>query len=146
MTSATTTSTATAALQRMLAGEHAAVYAYGVLGGRLTAGKPLQAAASDAYVAHRTRRDDLVALLRSQGVDPVVARAGYALPTPVDTPAQARHVARQVEDRCSVLYAEVVATNTGRIRAYAVDALIDAATRGLAWGADPVALPGVQRR
>lgn len=134
------------ALQRMLAGEHAAVYGYGVLGGRLTPRTALQAAASEAYVEHRTRRDDLVALLRSQDAEPVAARAGYALPTSVDTPEHARQVARLVEDRCSVLYAEVVATSTGTTRAYAVDALIDAATRGLDWGAAPVALPGVARR
>lgn len=137
---------AQAALQRMLAGEHAAVYVYGVLGGRLPPDTALQSAASDAYVEHRTRRDDLVALLRSQGAVPVAAEAGYALPKPVDSPAQARTVARRVEDRCSVLYAEVVATSTGRTRGYSVDALVDAATRGLTWGAEPVSLPGVRRR
>ena len=142
----TARTTEQATLQRMLAGEHAAVYAYGVIGGRLAPGTSLQAAASAAYVEHRTRRDDLVARLRAQGADPVVAEAGYALPVPVDTPAQARRVARVVEDRCSVLYADVVANTTGPTRAYAVGALIDAATRGLAWGAEPVSLPGVRRR
>ncbi len=137
---------AQATLQRMLAGEHAAVYAYGVIGGRLAPGTALQAAAGTAYVVHRARRDDLVGMVRAQGGDPVVAEAGYALPEPVDTPSQARRVARIVEDRCSVLYADVVATSTGPTRAYAVDALIDAATRGLTWGAVPVPLPGVRRR
>ncbi len=134
------------AVQQMLAGEHAAVYAYGVLGGRLAPDTALQVAANDAYLTHRTRRDDLVALLRSQGAAPVAAEAGYALPQPVDTPAQARAVARRVEDRCSVLYAQVVASTTGRIRAYAIDALINAATRGMAWGATSVPLPGLRRR
>ena len=134
------------ALQQMLAGEHAAVYAYGVLGGRLTPGTTPQARAADAYVEHRARRDDVVAMLRALGADPVAAEPGYALPTEADTAAQAAAVARQVEDRCSVLYAQAVAAATGRTRAYAVGALVDAATRALSWGADPVALPGVQRR
>jgi len=133
-------------LQQMLAGEHAAVYAYGVLGGRLAQGTPLQVQAGEAYIEHRARRDALVAMLRAAGAEPVPAEVAYALPAPVDVPAQARRVARQVEDRCAVLYASVVAAETGRTRGYAVGALVDAATRGLSWGAEPVALPGVGRR
>lgn len=134
-----------AALQRMLAGEHAAVYAYGVLGGRLAAGTELQSQAADAYVEHRARRDDVVAMLRTAGAEPVAAEPAYELPTEVGTPGQAAAVARQIEDRCSVHYAEAVATSTSQTRAYAIGALIDAATRGLGWGAEPVALPGVAR-
>ncbi len=129
----------------MLAGEHAAVYAYGVLGGRLAAGSALQRQAGDGYVTHRTRRDEVSSMLEALGASPVAAEPGYLLPIPVDTAPQARRVARLVEDRCAVLYAQVVATAVGRTRAYAADSLIDAATRGLSWGATPVPLPGVQR-
>ena len=137
---------ATQALQDMLAGEHAAVYAYGVLGGRLAPGTREQAQATQAYLAHRTRRDDVTTLLVEADAEPVAAEVAYTLPNPVDNAAQAATVARRVEDRCSVLYAQVVAATTGRTRAYAVAVLVDAATRALTWGAEPVALPGVQRR
>ena len=137
---------ATQALQEMLAGEHAAVYAYGVLGGRLAPGTREQTQATQAYVEHRTRRDDVTALLVELDAEPVAAEVTYALPNAVDDAAQAAAVARRVEDRCSVLYAQVVAATTGRTRAYAVAALVDAATRALSWGAEPVALPGVRRR
>ena len=139
------TPAATQALQDMLAGEHAAVYAYGVLGGRLAPGTALQRQATQAYVEHRGRRDATIALVVAAGAEPVAAEPAYALPT-VDTAAQAAAVGRLVEDRCSVLYAQVVAASYARRRAFAIGALIDAATRGLAWGAAPVALPGVQRR
>jgi len=140
------TPAATKALQDMLAGEHAAVYAYGLLGGRLAPGTRPQTLATEAYLEHRTRRDDVTALLIEAEADPVAAEPAYELPTAVDTPAQAAAVARRVEDRCSVLYAQVVAAATGGTRAFGVDALLDAATRALTWGAEPVAFPGVQRR
>ncbi|MGC3005519.1 DUF4439 domain-containing protein, partial [Streptomyces sp. G35A] len=46
------------ALQAALAAEHAAVYGYGVVGGRI--GKDRRAEARAAYDAHRARRDALV--------------------------------------------------------------------------------------
>jgi len=133
------------ALQGMLAGEHAAVYAYAVIGGRLAPQTALQRQAREAYAAHRDRRDALVALLRATGIEPVAAEPAYDLPTGVDNAEQGRQLARIVEDRCSVLYATAVAAASERSRGFAVDALIDAARRGLTWGAEPVALPGVRR-
>jgi len=135
---------AVAALQAMLAGEHAAVYAYGVLGGRLLTVPAMQLLASDGYLQHRARRDDVVAMVRTAGAEPVAAEVGYGLPGPVNDAVQARALARQVEDRCSVLYADVVAASTGDVRRYAIAALVDAATRALGWGAEATALPGVQ--
>ncbi len=51
----------TDALQTTLAAEHAAVYVYGVLGGRTSksAEPATYAAISSAYDAHRARRDQL---------------------------------------------------------------------------------------
>ncbi|NED21451.1 DUF4439 domain-containing protein, partial [Streptomyces sp. SID9913] len=46
------------ALQAALAAEHAAVYGYGVVGGRI--GKERAPQARSAYDAHRARRDTLV--------------------------------------------------------------------------------------
>ncbi|MGH3498033.1 MAG: ferritin-like domain-containing protein [Nocardioidaceae bacterium] len=134
-----------AALQQTLAGEYAAVYAYGVLGGRLPTGSPLERQAADGYDTHRSRRDAVTALVIAHGQLPRPAAPGYALPLPVDGGSAARTVAAQVEDRCAVLYASLVAVTSGADRAWAIAALTDAATRGLSWGLAPAALPGVGR-
>ncbi|MBZ9641095.1 DUF4439 domain-containing protein, partial [Streptomyces sp. PSKA30] len=69
------------ALQAALAAEHAAVYGYGVVGGRIDEGRRTEARA--AYDAHRARRDALVLEVRNLGGEPVAAAGGYALPFPV---------------------------------------------------------------
>ena len=55
--------------------EHAAVYVYGVLGARVSgSGQPaLVAAAAAAYAVHRGRRDQLTAMVRAAGGEPVAA-------------------------------------------------------------------------
>ncbi|MEU1854052.1 DUF4439 domain-containing protein, partial [Streptomyces sp. NPDC019990] len=69
------------ALQAALAAEHAAVYGYGVVGGRIGAGRRVEARM--AYDAHRARRDALVREVKDLGGRPAAAAAGYALPFPV---------------------------------------------------------------
>ncbi|WP_446048283.1 DUF4439 domain-containing protein, partial [Streptomyces olivaceus] len=53
------------ALQAALAAEHAAVYGYGVVGGRI--GEERRTEARTAYDAHRARRDTLVRAVRDRG-------------------------------------------------------------------------------
>jgi hypothetical protein len=132
------------AVQQVLAGEHAAVYAYGVIGGRGPAAEA--GLGRRAYVVHRARRDTLTTAIRALEAEPAVAEPGYALPVDVASATAAQRVGQQVEDRCSVLYAALVAAapGSGRTREQAVTALGDAAVRLLAWGGQPVALPGVQ--
>jgi hypothetical protein len=131
------------AMNASLAGEHAAIYAYGVIGGRLDLDSPPVQAATDAVEAHRARRDGVTALIEAGGGAPVAAEPGYLLPADVVDVAAARTTAQEVEDRCGVLYAALAATATGELRAYAVDALIDSATRALDWGAPTNPFPGV---
>lgn len=131
------------ALNDTLAGEHAALYAYGVIGGRLDYDSRPVRDATEAWETHQRRRAVLAALVEAGHGTPVGAVPGYELPTAVDTVSDAREVAQHVEDRCAVLYATLAATTTGEVRAFAVDALIDAATRALRWGASTSALPGV---
>ena len=130
----------TPALQSMLAAEHAAVYAYGVVGGILGA---TSSEAAAAYAAHRGRRDQLTAMI-GQGAVP--AEPVYALPFEVSRPPQARRLAVRVEQRCAAAYAASVAQTTGKRRLYAARALTDCAVRGLAWGAEPEAFPGLPSR
>ncbi len=133
----------TTALQRALAGEHAAVYAYGVAGGVLDPVGTSATRAREAYDTHRSRRDRIEDRLRALDEEPVPAEPGYGLPAPVTTAAGAEALARQVEDRCAVLHAGVVAASTGEPRQEAMGWLADAAVRVLGWGGEASAFPGV---
>ncbi|MGH3510250.1 MAG: ferritin-like domain-containing protein [Nocardioidaceae bacterium] len=136
--------TAGPALQRVLAGEHAAIYVYGVIGGRLSFASHAALAnrVSAAYTTHRARRDRLEAMIRAAGRTPVAAEVSYQLPNPCRTTAQLTAAARVVEDRCAAGYADLVAATTGGQRAWAVGALTDAAVRELGVGGTPTAYPG----
>lgn len=94
------------ALQAALAAEHAAVYGYGVVGGRI--GERRRTEARSAYVAHRARRDALVREVRDLGGTPVAAAAAYALPFPVPDSAAAVRLAAVLEDRVAGVYSDVV--------------------------------------
>lgn len=133
------------AMQDVLAGEHAAVYAYGVVGGRLDYGSRYQDLASRLYRRHRDLRDTLSDRIAAAGAEPVGTEPAYDLPVRVDSDKAAQRLGRQVEDRCSVLYAALVAVADGDARALAVTALSDAAVAGVEWGAPSTALPGVEQ-
>ena len=132
------------AAEQALAIEHEAVYAYGVVGGVLEPGSAEAGRALEGYEAHRTRRDRLEDVIQELGGEPVPAKPGYVLPAPVTDVASAARLARRVEDRCAVAYAQLVGSTVGVVRADAVDWLSDAATRGLSWGAAPTAFPGLR--
>jgi hypothetical protein len=133
------------ALQATLAGEHAAVYVYGVLGGRVSASAEpdLAAALRAAYNTHRGRRDQVVAILTSAGAEPVAAEVSYELPNAAATAADCRAAAAQIEERCAEVYATAVGSTSRANRQWAIDALTDAAVRALGFGAQPVPFPGV---
>ena len=91
------------ALQQTLAGEHAAVYVYRALAGRVSASAQptLAAGLSSAYTTHRGRRDQLTAMVRAAGGDPVAADISYELPNPARTAAQLTEGALVTEKRCA---------------------------------------------
>jgi Domain of unknown function (DUF4439) len=123
-------------LQQALAAEHAAVFAYGVIGGVLRG----EARAAAGHDAHRGRRDQLLARL---GPRAVAAEPAYSLPFAVDDARGARRLARVVEQRCAAVYADVVSRTTGATRALAAEALTECANRRLSWGGEPEAFPGL---
>ncbi len=130
------------ALQAALAGEHAAVWAYGVVGARVVARRVGEA--GTALDEHRVQRDILDALLRSMGTEPVVAEAAYALPLPVRTSSSALALAVLLEERLAALYGDVVSASTTRpVRVLAVAALRDAALRAAQWRGGSVPFPGL---
>jgi Domain of unknown function (DUF4439) len=134
-----------AALQLMLAGEHAAVYVYGVLGGRLASSEhpDLATRLSSAYTTHRARRDQLTAMVSAVGGQPVAAELSYRLPNASRTTAQLAHGAAVTERRCAAVYATGVGSTSRGDREWAITALTDAAVRELSFGASPSSFPGV---
>lgn len=133
------------ALQLTLAGEHAAVYLYGVIGGRVSASTQpvLWQRVRDAYERHRERRDQMVAMVRATGAEPVAAEVSYELPNAAMNPAQLEAAALEVEQRCAAVYADMVGSTSGANRQWALDALEDAAVRLLGFGGEPEPFPGI---
>jgi hypothetical protein len=122
----------TAALQRVLAAEHAAVWGYGVVGGQLPAAA--QDAARSADRAHRVRRDTVSALLSARGAAPVAAAPAYQLPFAVTDPGAARRLAVHIEKGTAAAWHYALGSvAAAALRRLAVAALTDAATRGLQW-------------
>ncbi|GAA4333007.1 hypothetical protein GCM10023086_64110 [Streptomyces venetus] len=132
------------ALQAALAAEHAAVYGYGVVGGRV--GDRRRAEARAAYDAHRARRDGLVREIKDLGGRPLAASAGYALPFPVPDAAAAVRLAAELEDRVAGVYSDLVRAAGGPRRSLAAEALREAAVRAVRWRGESVAFPGLVER
>jgi hypothetical protein len=133
------------ALQDTLAAEHAAVYVYAVVGGRLSASAYPTASGlvDDAYEVHRVRRDQLRGVIAAAGHTPVGPAPAYRVNVQSRAAGPLINVARTTEERCGAVYAQLVAASTGGRRRWAVDALADSAVRVLGFGAAPTAYPGL---
>jgi Domain of unknown function (DUF4439) len=139
-----TRGTSTAALQSVLAGVHATVYGYGVAGAHLS-GAARDRADAD-YDSHRAQRDQLVALIRSRGDQPVAAASSYTLPAAVTSADDAAVLATLLEERLAAVWADAVAALSGSLRALAIRGLRDAAVRAAAWRGGSVPFPGLPER
>ncbi|WP_351223642.1 DUF4439 domain-containing protein [Streptomyces sp. NPDC002133] len=133
-----------AAAQAALAAEHAAVYGYGVVGGR--AGQARRTEAAEAFAAHRARRDALERTVRDLGGVPAVAVAAYALPFAVPDASAAVRLAAVLEDRIAGVYSDLVRAAEGPLRRDAAGALREAAVRAARWRGSGVAFPGLAER
>jgi hypothetical protein len=133
------------ALQATLAGEHAAVYVYGVIGGRVSASADpgLADRVAQAYVTHRARRDQLTNIVRAAGGNPVAADVSYQLPNPASTQQELTDAALVTEERSTDVYAQMVANTSRANRQWAIEALGDSAVRQLGFGGAPQAFPGL---
>ncbi len=129
-------------LRKALAAEHAALFAYGLLGAR-TSGE-LRERMTAAYDAHRARRDQVRALITARGGKPVEAEASYALPFfPSDAKLAAR-LAAHLEGGVTAAYLELVAAGDAALRRFAALAMQQAVTRSYAFRpAQPAAFPGM---
>jgi hypothetical protein len=134
------------ALQTVLAGEHAAVYAYGVIGARLTrisssGSQTTQARAG--YDTHRQRRAAATALLVAAGSQPVAAAPAYDLGGPAVTAAELRALAARIELHAATTYASLVAASTDTVRSSAAAWLSDSAVRQALWSGHAETFPGL---
>lgn len=132
------------ALTRALAAEHAAVYAYGVIGGK-TAGR-LRSLAMGGFNAHRARRDQLRSLISRRGGSPAEPGPAYRLPFEVRTPAEAVRLAALVEERLITTYLELAADRDPALRRLAALAAQECATRAYGWQPSISAFPGMPGR
>ena len=133
------------ALQATLAGEHAALYTYGALGGRTSqsASPTLYATLRQGYDVHRAQRDQVTRVVRDLGEEPVAAAVAYELPAPLASAADVQREALALERRCAATYSSLVAQSVGDQRRWAISALTSSALRQLAVGGDAVAFPGI---
>ena len=136
------------ALQKALAGEHAAVYLYGRLGAQSSQARQptLFAQLSSAYAAHRAARDQLTVLVAAKGADPVASLVTYDVPGSTATPGQIIDVALTVERRMTSTYGELVSHTSGPDRRWAIRGLDASALRELTFGGRPADFPGLGTR
>ena len=130
------------ALKAALDAEYAAVYLYGLIGGRASRnGTPAELARINAsYAAHRTRRDQLLTFLGDKAPAPAVAYTPPVNPTSFDTRTEC---ANAIEVRCEAVYTQLVAATSGSQRAFAISALSSVSVAAVAVGQPPVAFPGL---
>lgn len=133
------------ALQQVLAGEHAVVWAYGALGPRLA--DPETERAFTLLVLHQRRRDAVRAQLVGAGAQPVVAEPAYDLPIDPLDPASAAELAALVEERLAAVYGDLVAASDAPdLRTQGVTGLVDSAVRALSWAPIGTTFPGLLER
>ena len=133
------------AADRLLAlveAEHAAVYAYGVLGARLDDTR--RRAALLAYDSHRARRDQVAAALRSAGGTPPASLAAYDVT--VANAVEALALAVRIEDGLALRWHDLVGeANDVALRQLAVAGLQESAVRAAQWrklaGITPTTVP-----
>ena len=120
------------ALQTALAAEHAVIWGYGVVGAH--AGDALLAQVRAADSAHRTLRDDTIAVVERYGGNPVATEPEYALPFPVTDRGSALRLAVHLEEGAAAAWRyAVAATDDVEVRRTALVALSDAAVQATRW-------------
>ena len=127
-------------LQSALAGEYAAMYAYGRAGGRLTSD---QDEALVGLEVHRARRDQLRAWLTEDGQEPLPPAPAYQVPGTLRSDAAARELLATVELRLIPLYTQLVAETMGdpQRRVWAIRSIRQCALSAQRWGAPGQAFP-----
>ncbi len=135
----------TAALQSVLAGENACVYAYGLIGAQLSdAGRTL---ARQLLAEHTASRDRVRQRLIGLSVQPEPAAAAYNPPFPITGKAAAQRLAALIEDRLALVWADLVASarlaQNDELTKVAAAAVATCAVRSSRWNGKTQAFPGL---
>ncbi|MTG89769.1 DUF4439 domain-containing protein [Cellulosimicrobium sp. BIT-GX5] len=127
-------------LATLVESEDAAGYGYEVRAAQ-TDGDVRTAAVARA-AEHRARAQAWAVVAGTDGTAQDPRRVAYALPDDQDAAA----LARQVESDLAQAYASLVATAAASSRSAAVALLAETWASAVAWGAEPVAFPGLPER
>lgn len=126
-------------LRAALAGQYAAIYAYGRAGGRLRSDQDVALA---QLSRHRTDRDQLRAWLIADGQTPEPPAPAYEIPLPLQTDQQARDLLAGVQLRLIPVLVELLSDQTDQSRRrWAVRAVRRSALAAQGWGAPGQAFP-----
>ena len=131
------------ALDRFLAGEHAAVFAYPLIVAR--AADDRRELALTLWQEHRNTRDALAVQLQAAGVQPTVSEPAYAVGRPPTSAAKAAALATRVERGLAALATDLLAAGAAAdvYRTQGAAELVLAARRGASWSNRPEAFPGL---
>lgn len=126
-------------LQAALAGEYAAIYAYGRAGGRLRTDQDVALAQLNR---HRADRDQLRAWLIADGEQPEPPAPAYEVPLPLQTDRQARALLADVQLRLIPVLVALLSDQTDQSRRrWAVRAVRRCALSAQDWGGPGQAFP-----
>lgn len=128
-------------MPKALSAEHAAVYAYGVIGAK-TAGT-LRRRATAGFNAHRARRDQLRSLIARLGGTPSEPGPTYRLPFEVRSSGDAVRLAVLIEERVTAVYLELAADEDASLRRLAAQVMQECAIRAYGWRPVVTAFPGM---
>jgi hypothetical protein len=126
------------ALQIVLKAQHAAVFAYSVVGVHLSAQEQIETA-HRLQATHRIRRDQLMTALAARNVGPVATDPLYSSSVPVTGTRPAQRWALQLEQDSAAAYRALLANATGGseptapLRQLAMEGLTAAARAATYW-------------
>ncbi|MCX6459543.1 MAG: ferritin-like domain-containing protein [Actinobacteria bacterium] len=137
--------TVTAALQSVLAGENACVYAYGLIGAQLS--DAARTLARQFLAEHTASRDRVRQRLIELSVQPEPAAAAYNPPFPITSKSTAQRLGALIEDRLALVWADLVASaraeNNDEMTSVAAAAVAACAVRSSRWNGTTQAFPGL---
>lgn len=125
----------------VLAAEEAAIWAYGLIGGRVSSTQA-QSRALLALDTHRAARTWLRGVILASGKVPAVPPAGYEPSEPVIDNASAERFAAQVESALVPLWVQAAGSVQGADRKVAAQYGAGCNARAVLWGAPTQAFPG----
>ena len=132
--------------QGVLVTEQAAVYGYGIVGGRLG---PDDARASARLTAHERQRDLCIAAIERAGGDPSSSAPAYNTAVPTSR-AEAEQLAGDIERDCSFAYTVLIASESAdpqevaKARSTGTRWLLGSSNSQWEWTGQVPALPGLE--